>query len=400
MTKKFLQLVERNRAQELQAYFAHMPKGRPLDKHEELVLLEAFPEVAISSYINRFRFSEDAEQMFIEKAPGNLRRAYINYYGLQPTTQKFILDKDLTDAAFDFIRMRHFADVEYLLKNGNPQVIRSYVQNNVLENDDQVLMLLYHENKSLFKAYVDAGYFISERVQREVIESGQLSAFNALMFRVNRTFKKKARTMTFEQMKAKQVPDVMLADDLQVLVLDGGDRMFTELLLRTTPLAPVAQRLMFERNFDAEWFKFHVEHLYGVAGYRFEPEMEPLLFKVLAKKNLDECLATFCQRDDVVFVQNASTASVTKYIKDHWLSDDAQVALFARGDAELAKKLISRYTPEHGLCWQAEVKMVEIYSPETINLYTSFHSMCGEALARLGQKSKDAIDFYYSRHAY
>ena len=400
MNKKIIKLIERNSVQELQAYFADMPAGKPLDLHDELVLLEHFPETAVTTFINRFRFSEDAEKVFIQKAPGNLRRKYINHYGLYEKTQKFIIDSNLTDVAFEFIRMRRFANVNYMLDKADPQIIRSYIQLNPLDNDKQVLKLLHHENKSLFRGYVDKGHFISEQVQMTVIEEKNISAFTALMYKINRNFKKKAHTMTFAQMQERQVADIMLAENLQVMVLDDSDRMFIELLLKTSPLAPEAQKLMFERNFDAEWFRLHVEHLYGVGGYRFELEYEPKLLKLLASKDLDDCLTKFRQRDDVSFVQSASPNAVLKYIKDFWLTDDGQVALIARGNSDLIQKLISRYTPEHGLCWQAEVKLVEIASPETIKQYISFHSMCGEALSLLEKKSRETLDFYYTRHAY
>lgn len=400
MKKKFLTLVERDSAAELAAYFAALPKGKPLDTHEEKVLLEYYPSTGIETYINRFKFSEEAEKIFVEKATGKHRRSYINFYGLYPSTQKFILDKGLTDVAFDFIRMRRFADVTYLLEKGKPEVIRTYVMNNALDNDEQVLMLLHHDNTSLFKAYVDQGHFISEDIFKTVIEEKNRPAFNALMFYIHRRFKKKARTMTLKQMIEKQVADVMMPEDLQLLVLDSDDRMFIEQMLCTTVLSPAAQKTMFDRNYDAEWFKLHVEHFYGVAGYRFEPELEERLFKLLSSKSLDECLAKFRARDEVSFVRLGSSEAVKKFIKTNFPSDDAQVALLSRGNADLAKVLISRYSPEHGMCWQAEVKLVEIYSPEVIKEYISFHSMCGEGLAKLGVKSPETLAFYYTKHAY
>ncbi|MBO5285037.1 MAG: hypothetical protein J6B00_04085, partial [Alphaproteobacteria bacterium] len=105
-------------------------------------------------------------------------------------------------------------------------------------------------------------------------------------------------------------------------------------------------------------------------------------------------------QDDTVFVQNASEKAVLKYLEGFWLADEAQVALIARGNGTLIKKLISRYSPSHGLCWQAEVKLVEICSPEVIRLYTSFHTMCGQALEKLGQKSQSELEYYYSKHCY
>jgi len=400
MRKKFLSLVERDSVAELSAYFAALPAGKPLDRQEEMVLLEYYPEAAVTSYINRFRLSEDAEIVFIDKAPGKHRRAYINFYGLRPTTQKFIIDKHLDNAALDFAHMRHFDDVDYLIEHGSPTVIRVYIQDNALANDKQVLKLLHHDNAGLFKAYVDNGRYISDDVQKAIVTENNLNAFNALVFYYHRRFKKKARNLTWDQMVEKEVHDVALSEQMQQLVFDSGSRMFIESMLRTTPLAPAIQKLMFDRNFDAEFFKLHVEVLYGVAGYRFEPELEEKLFKLLASKDFDDCLAKFRLRDDLSFVRCASANAVAKYIKDVWLSDEAQVALFARGNVDLAKKLISRYSSEHGLCMQAEIKLVEIYSPEVIKLYVDFHTMCSEALAKLGIKSPETLAFYYTKHAY
>ena len=400
MKKKIVQLLERNDVQELQAYFDSLPSGKPLDVHDELVLLEHFPKAAVTSFMMRFRFSEKAEIIFVTRAPGSMRRTYINLYGLRPTTQKFVIDQNLVDVATDFVPMRRFDDVDYLLDKASPAIIRAFLFYHPLENDDQVVKLLNLENKSLFKTYVDKDRFVSENVQRLIIEERKISAFNALMFKFHRNFKKKARTLTLDQMKAKQLDNLWLSDEFQLLVLEQADRLFVSLLLRTTPLSPAAQQLMFDRHFDASWFKLHVESVYGVASYRFTLELEPQLFKLLAIHNLDDCLTEFRQRDDVSFVRLASPQTVLKYLKDYWLSDEAQVALVARGNAELIRAFIARFSPEHGMCWQAEVKLVEVASLETIKLYISFHSMCRQALDLLQQKSQEGIGFYYGHHPY
>lgn len=400
MAKKVIKVIERQNADELQAYFAAMPDGKPLDLHEERVLLEYFPEVGVKCYINRFRFSEKAEILFIDKAPAPIRLTYINYYGLRETTQRHIIDKNLIDAAQDFIRMRHFDDLDYLLAHGSPLLIGSYLREYSLPNDNLVLMLLRLENTSLFNAYVSRGHFISEDVIKVIIDERRTSAFNALVYTYFRRFKKKVKTMTYQQMRSNQVADVMLSGELQKLVMDTFDRWFIEPMLKTTPLVPEVQAMLFDRNYDVEWLKLHVSVLYCVGGYRFEPDYELRLFKLLASKNLDDCLTTFRHRDDVGFVSNASIPAAIKYIKEFWLTDDGQVAAIGRGNVELIKVLISRYSPEHGLCWQAEVKLVEVCSPEIIRLYTSFHTMCGEALSLLGRKSKPELDYYYSKHPY
>jgi hypothetical protein len=176
--------------------------------------------------------------------------------------------------------------------------------------------------------------------------------------------------------------------------------MFIELLLRTTPLSVKAQDYLFEHDFDASWFKIHVENLYCVGGYRFEGENEAKLFKVLAKKNLDDCLTELRQPDDVSFVKFASVEAVRKYIKNFWLTDDAQVALIEGANGTIIKELLSRYSPEHGICWQAEVALVNLNSATLIDFYISFHSMCWDALEILKERNPELHKKYYTLHRY
>ena len=399
-TKTTREHLERDSVQELADYFKNMPAGKALDVPDEMLLLEHFPEAAVTSYFKRFRFSEKAEIVFIKKAPEGMRRHYLNLHGLRPETQKFVIDNNLIEVAQDFLLMHQFEDIDYLMDNGSGIIIGSYFREHTPRNEEQLLKLLNHPNKTLFKACVDKGYFISPQVQRLIIEERKLAAFNAIMFKFYRNLKKKARSMTWEQMQEKGVADVALEETLQHVVFDVGDRMLITTLLRTTPLAPSSQRLMFERNYDVQWFKLHVEQMYGMAGYRFEPEWEEKLFKLLAIHDLDECLTSFRHRDDVNFVRLASSKTVAKYLKDFWLSDAAQVVLVSRGDVDLMKVFISRFSPEHGMCWQAEVKFAEIYSPEVIRLYIEFHSMCAQALEILGKRSPETLEFYYTKHQY
>lgn len=401
MAKKIITLIERNAALELKAYFENMSAERPLDTHEELVLLEHFLPEAVKSYINRFRFSEKAEIVFIGKAPRDLRQMYINYYGLSDAAQKVVIDSDLKDAAADFINLRRFWDDEYVLKNASDAILRRYLAENALEGDALVLLLLERPNVSLFQGYVNKGRYISEAVVREVLASKNEKAFLTLMYRFYNRFKKKSRTAADFGKLMKSLAELALAEEMQVDVLMSFNRAFIEILLKTCPLAPAAQDVLFRHNFDAQWLKLHVANLYGMGGYRFTEENEPKLFKLLASKNLDDCLTTFRLRDDVAFVRIASTGAVSKYIKDFWLSDDAQIALLRRGDAALAKELISRYSPEHGLCWQAEVELAKIYSDEVIKAYISFHSISFDAQDVLRARKREAVlEYYFAHHPY
>jgi hypothetical protein len=171
-------------------------------------------------------------------------------------------------------------------------------------------------------------------------------------------------------------------------------------MLETTPLYPEVQRELFVRNYDLHWIKLHATHMYGKAGYRFEPELEAQMFRMLASSNMDEFLSNVRLSDDVTFVTCASFNAIEKYIKERWLSDDAQVALINRGNGDIIRTLMSRYTPEHGLCWQAEVALVKLGSLELIKSYISFHTMCREALDRLRQYSEETFRYYFTLHPY
>ncbi len=400
MNQNLIDLIERNADEEMKAYFGALGSENPLDCHEELVLLEHFSPVAVKSYINRFRFSETAEISFIDKAPADIRLAYVNYYGLRDATQKHVIKNNLRDAAKDFMRMRHFNDIDYLLDNGSPEIIRPYLSLNKLEKEEQVRKLLHADNNTLFYTYA-CKWYISENIKREIIEEQNFKAFEVIMYKFYRLFRQKSKKATdFNKLMASTLAAEMLPEDLQVEVLTSYNRSFIELLLKTTPLAPNAQDTLWRYNYDPEWLKFHVEHLYCLGGYRFTPENEVKLFKALASKSLDDCLTTFRQQDDTSFVKFASRSAVGKYVKNFWLSDDAQVALIARGESTLIKELVSRYSPEHGMCWQAEVELVKLFSEELIKEYMSFHSMCWEALQLLKEKSQPLVDYYYALHQY
>lgn len=400
MAKKIISLLERNNVDELRAYFDAMPAGRPLDYPDEILILEHFFEPVVQSYVSRFPLSKEAEAIFIKKAPAALRQLYINLHGLKPETQNFIIKENLKDVAADYCTMRTFDDVSFLLENGSTTVLHNYLVRYPLENDDLVLKLLCHPNASMMVCYISTGRYISSSVLTAIIEGRHFEAFKAFCSRQYRMFKKKALTQASLDKIIERLGANYLSGSLQMEVLEACDWRFVEMLLKTTPLAQEAQKLLLERKFDYTWLKLHVTSLYGIGGYRFAKEYEPMLFKALAAKDMDDCLTHFRHQDDTVFVQNASEKAVLKYLESFWLTDSAQVALIARGNGTLIKKLISRYSPSHGLCWQAEVKLVEICSPEIIRLYTSFHTMCGQALEKLGQKSQSELEYYYSEHCY
>lgn len=298
MNNKIISLIERNADNELKAYFESLTSEHPLDLHEELVLLEHFSPAAVKSYINRFRFSKDAEKVFVQIAPADIRLTYLNYYGLTEETQRCLIHCDKVEALRDFAKMRRLADPEYLIKTGSNEAVRVYLAFNPLENDDQVYALLHRDNPSLFAAYANK-WVISENVKRKIVEERNYAAFKTIVYRFYRLFRKKAaKAKDFGKLMETLAAEALPAE-LQVEVLTSYDRDLIQLLLMTCPLAAEAQEVLWKRNFDAEWLKLHVEHLYCMGGYRFAPENEQKLFKVLASKSLDDCLTQFRHRDDV-----------------------------------------------------------------------------------------------------
>ena len=400
MGKNFVKLVARSSDKEIKAYFDALGNDSPLDLKEEKILINQCDESVIIAYFNRFRFSEKAEIEMLKKVSSAVCCMYINLYGLSLVAQRFVVDNNLVDVNINFARMRRYEDVDYLLDNGSATLIGDYISSNPLENDEQVLKLVYHERKSLFSLYVNKSYFISDAVKRDIIDNSLDYQFRAVVYHFYRIFKKKsAKSSSFDKLMGK-VAEFGLSEDLQLLVLTNNDRMMVEIMLSAHPLCFSAQKLMFDRNFDPQWFKLHIEHIYGVGGYRFAYELEPKLFKVLASRDIDDCLTKFRQKDDVSFAKCASSKALERYIKDFWLSDDAQVALIERGNADLIKKFLQRFNPEHGICWQAEVKLVSFCSADLIEFYISFHTMCWDALEILKSRMPELHSKYYILHIY
>ncbi|MBR5599391.1 MAG: hypothetical protein IKW39_05050 [Alphaproteobacteria bacterium] len=400
MCKNLIGLIERNADNEIKAYFEAMGEGRPLDYHEELVLLEYSSMEVILSYINRFKFSPKAEIKMLDKVTPHVRMVYINFYGLSEEAQKYVIDKDLLPVAVDFLVMRQFDDVDYLLDKGNTQMISAHIRNYPLGDDDKVKKLLCHSNSTLFTTYVNKGYFISDDIKREILETENYSALRAVMFFFYRMYKAKSKRARDFNKLMEVVSPYGLSSDMQMMVLISFNKMLIELLLKTTPLCVKAQEYLFKRNFDPYWLKLHVETMYCVGGYRFEGENEKLLFKALAKRNLDDCLTSFRHYDDVSFVKFATTEAVKKYLKDFWLTDDAQVALIERGNTDLIKTFLLRFNPEHGICWQAEVALCKLNATEMIDFYIGFHTMCWDALEILKVANVELHNKYYRLHRY
>jgi hypothetical protein len=103
----------------------------------------------ISSYINRYRFSPKAEIIMLEKVAPVVRTTYINFYGLCEEAQKYVIDHNLVPVAIDFMKMRNFDDVDYLLEHGDAQMISNHIRANALKDDNQVRKLLEHNNSTL-----------------------------------------------------------------------------------------------------------------------------------------------------------------------------------------------------------------------------------------------------------
>jgi len=401
MDRKFQALIKRRNVDELKSYFEALPDGKPLNfPDEKLLLAQADNELAVMAYFKKFPFSDEAVKLFLNVASEPMRRSYINRYGLPWGAQKYVIDNKMTAVASDFTQMHFFDDVDYLLSHANPEMIRMHISKTKLNKEAQVLKLLHNENSSLFIAYVAKGYFISDKVIKVVIEEHKVKALKAILSRQHRQFKKLAKKHDIDDIRKNFADEAILSEELQVAVLEDFNALTTEFMLMCSPLFPKAQEFVITRNFDAYLLKIHVSSLYGQAGYRFDQKWEPALFKALSLKGMDDCLMQFCQQDDVVFVRYASAETAIKFIKSCWLSDEAQVVLMQRGNSEIINAFISRFTPEHGMCQEAEVEMVKICSPDTIKRYVSFHTMCREALELLHKKCLEVFNYYFTVHPY
>lgn len=357
-------------------------------------------EPAVQAYFGRFTFSNEALKLFLSKASRPLRRAYFCHHGVPWVVQKYVIDKDMVEIASDFSEMYYFDDIDYLLQHGSPEIIRMQIAKAPLFKDEQVIKLLHHINSSLFTSYVAKGYFISNKVLKVVIKERCVKAFRAVLSHQYHRFRKLALKNDIAEIRRDYADEVVLAENLQIDVLKDFEPRMVELLLKYSPLWEKAQKFMIANHSDVQWLKIHVSYLYGVAGYRFIAELEPVLFEKLSLKSFDDCLMQFKQKDDVVFIRYASPQAVIKRLKSSWPSDEAQLSAMARGNGEIIDVLIGRFTPEHGMCWQAEVEMVQMCSPDTIKKYVSFHTMCREALELLHKKCLEVFDYYFMVHPY
>lgn len=262
-----------------------------------------------------------------------------------------------------------------------------------------MLGLLRNPNRSLFPMYVNKGNKVPDTVLKEVVKGRHIHAFKIIAVCYHRRFKELAKRMTFAEIIRQKPADIMFSEEIQLLVLDSGEQLMWQIMLCNMPLWPNVQKELHERQFEFDWFKMHVVHLYGMAGYRFEPQTEELMLAKLGCKNIDDCMRQFGQQNDASFVSVVSAMTAAQFCNEHWLSDDAQVSVIWRRD-QVINVLIRRFTPEHGMCWRAEVEMAKICPAVTIKMYIEFHSMCSEALNVLKMRFPELHYFYYTRHAY
>jgi hypothetical protein len=313
-----------------------------------------------------------------------------------------MIEKDMVDAARDFMQLRRFDDEAYFYEKASDAMVRSYLSVYPCQEERCLSTLLYRENSSLFRAAVTKDSFVSDAIKEEIIDKRLYDAFKAVLSRFYNKFKQASRRyIDFEKvMVVPAVQKASLSKDLQLKVLYSFDRSLWEILFRTHPLCAEAQDFLFQHNVDTQWLKLHVSVLYGMGGYRFTNENEPKLFKELSQKNLDDCLTNFRHRDDVSFVSIASPEATEAYVQNFWLSDDAQVALIRRKLFKATKAFVQRFSPEHGMCWQAEVEFIHLAEAELIKEYISFHTLCVEALEILKKKNPELYNFYFTVHPY
>ena len=144
----------------------------------------------------------------------------------------------------------------------------------------------------------------------------------------------------------------------------------------------------------------HTSSLYGKANYCFEADEEEKLFNILVKKGYENSLTSVRLKNEETFFQIASSNAIRKYFLKFWPTDEGQLVIMKRRNPSLVKELINLCTPDHGLCWEAEVLMVKIYNEDVLNAYISFHTLCSEALEILKKKKPEIHNFYFTKHQF
>lgn len=394
-------------------------KSEELDLQGQMRLVKKGPVSEVRSYFRCFSFNPRVEKVFIEKADPKSRMDYINRYGLYWSTIKHIIDRgrdkncdeqlkvQLMAVMSDFIKLRHFVeDVNYLLDNASDQMLDLYLREVQLVGDEEVLKLLKRAetNPGLFASYVNQDRYISDDVMMAAVSSKNYPAFEAIAWRIYHRFKERAQRVSYQDMLAKDDSDVMFPLEIQWAVFRMGDEHLVRVMVERTPLASEIHEPMFSGERSMELFRAHISNVYGIGGYRFEENLEKMLFAKFAQgSGADEAFKKFRDSDPVTYVKYIGYRNCLTYLKElkengEWLADAAQVALVCRNNADLTAMFVSTFNSEHGMCWEAEVEFAKVGSVDAIRSYIEFHTMCGEALDVLKQRFPALIEFYNNRH--
>ena len=394
-------LLKQKSPEEIEVFFNDLIRKKQLHVDDELVMLKIAPMSSTSNYIRLYRFSSAISEIeFIKRAPIKLKRYYIGYYGLRWETQKYVIDNDLFEVAQEFMLTRRFDDESYLVTQHKGEIIHAYTQIYALK-EELVLQLVNYENENLLCNYINKRHYISDAVKTEIVRQKKYSAFSCLMRVFREQFYELCSSATnYQELIAERLADFYLPVSLQTELISNWNMKFAEPLMRSIPFVPEVQRLIFKSRINPDMLLVHTSSLYGKANYCFEAEEEEKLFNILVKKGYEDSLTSVRLKNEAVFFQIASSNAIRKYFLKFWPTDEGQLVIMKRNNPSLVKELICRCTPDHGLCWEAEVLMVKIYGEDVINAYISFHSLCSEALEILKNKKPDTYNYYFSMHQF
>lgn len=394
-------LLKQKSQEEIGVFFNDLIRKKQLHVDDELVMLKMAPMSTVQSYVKLYNFSsEKSEIEFIKRAPIKLRKSYIDYYGLYWKTQKYVIDHNLSEIAYDFMLTRRFDDELYLITSKQGGIIHAYIKIYTLK-ETLVLQLVNYENENMICSYINNLHYISDNVKNEIVRQKKYSAFFHLMRIFREKFYELSPSATnYQQLIAEKLADYYLPVSLQIELINNWDKNFADSLMRSIPLVPEVQRLIFKNKIDADMLLVHTSSLYGKANYCFEADEEEQLFNILVKKGYENSLTSVRLKNEETFFQIASSNAIRKYFLKFWPTDEGQLVIMKRRNPSLVKELINLCTPDHGLCWEAEVLMVKIYNEDVLNAYISFHTLCSEALEILKKKKPEIHNFYFTKHQF
>ena len=398
MNKKIVEFIKRGANAEVLAYFGSKAYRASLNAEEEKLLLTCCSDEVFLSYINRFELSVEAEKKMIDMKNVVRCEAYIKKYGLCENVQRYLLDRNNYDMARVFFKYCNFVDEEYLLGSRNEEMVRIYLEYHALSKEEYILYLLSYRDLSILCDYINKGRVVGDIVKDRIISTENATTFKALVYHYNKVLREESTFVTDFNWLKEKVSAYGLNAKQQVRVLESGDRMLIEAMMSSVPLEKEAQAYLFENDLPKSFIQVHVVSLYGVGGYRFEKEHEEMLFKLLNKRSFDDCLISMRYYDTLAIVKFCSDDYVFKFVKTTWLCDEAQIYLINNKKEYILKEFVARFTKDHGMCWQAEVLLVQRNLKELVGMYIKVHTMCDKALQILKRTQPLLFKKYHEIH--